>query len=357
MYSENEKLKSTILYYPTMEIPNTDWLRQVLLYWDEIGSIVPRNYARENAIAFSPEVKLLLKEGVFRSFDPLSLIRRPDLYNGFEQELFSIIESERFELMTANTNGKKDSRIHKDKVSDLIMDRLLEKGLATKGRSRDWLQFENTTAHVYMSLLAKYLSQADSQVTIPGTDRDIFQNLLYRSPQESGIAGISFSLLNILPMPREDVSIKKIIDFKNKHELDLLRFRSLIHEFQHELQFAESEIHLREIVQNHQENIRLGLDDLLPRFFEDILPIVFGSLKSVMRLDSPTLWTTSLVMANKATSLVDLSLEHQVAGIAISGCIQIGDYFLSEFNKRSETIKQSKLSYLVAAKKEGILKT
>lgn len=31
----------SILYYPTIDIKDGDWLRSAVLYWDKIGSIVP----------------------------------------------------------------------------------------------------------------------------------------------------------------------------------------------------------------------------------------------------------------------------------------------------------------------------
>ena len=34
-------MAQTILYYPTINIPNENWLKNALLYWDNISSIVP----------------------------------------------------------------------------------------------------------------------------------------------------------------------------------------------------------------------------------------------------------------------------------------------------------------------------
>ena len=50
MKHATEPLKNTILYYPTISIPSNQWLRHALLYWDEIGSIIPRRYD-ENPLA------------------------------------------------------------------------------------------------------------------------------------------------------------------------------------------------------------------------------------------------------------------------------------------------------------------
>jgi hypothetical protein len=38
-----------VLYFPYIRVPDSEWFTQVLLYWDEVGSIVPYEYV------YSPE--------------------------------------------------------------------------------------------------------------------------------------------------------------------------------------------------------------------------------------------------------------------------------------------------------------
>ena len=354
MYSEDEKIKSTILYYPTINIPNNDWLRKVLLYWDEIGSIVPRNYQGESSIEFSPEVAFLWQEDVFRPFNPSMLAARYDIASEFEQEFLEVVESEPFQKLIADKELKLVSRIHEHKVSDYVIEWLETMGLARRENDSPWLMFENITAHAYMSLLAKYLSRADSQATIPGTGWDIFQDLIYHSPQQTGSAGISVNLLKILPMPREDVPFEDILDFKRRRELDLIRFRQKIHEFQQELQSAEAGEQVIQLVQKHQQEIQLGLADLVPRFVEDKLSVVFGSLKSILKLPVPTLLGAGLVAADLATDFVDIPFEYEIGGLMVAGGIQIGDYLIKERVRARDELNRSQLSYLVAAQQDGI---
>jgi hypothetical protein len=356
MYSEDERIKSTILYYPTIDIPNTDWLRKVLLYWDEIGSIVPRNYQNENSITFSPEVSFLMSEGVFRPFDPLRLIGNLQLLQEFEQEFLGVIESEPFQRLITNKKLKLASRIHMHKIVDLILEKLEERELAKRSQSSPWIKFEFNTAQAYMSLLAKYLSRIDSQATIPGTSKggDIFQDLIYRSPEQSGTAGISASLLRILPMPRQDVTFEDILDFKRRRNIELMRFRLKIHEFQKELQSAENHEHIIQIVQKRQHEIQLGLEDLMPRFIEDKLRVVFGSLQSILQLPIPTLLGAGIVAADITTDLINIPLKYEIGGMLITGGIQIGDYLIKDLIRTRDEINKSQLSYLVSAQSEGI---
>lgn len=36
-----------LLYYPSINLPDTDWTIRTLLYYDNIGSIVPEQYFHE----------------------------------------------------------------------------------------------------------------------------------------------------------------------------------------------------------------------------------------------------------------------------------------------------------------------
>ncbi len=48
-------MAQTILYYPKINIHDGSWLRNAILYWDEVSSIVPY----ENYLDFSPELLYL----------------------------------------------------------------------------------------------------------------------------------------------------------------------------------------------------------------------------------------------------------------------------------------------------------
>ena len=94
-----DNIKRSILYYPTISIPTDRWLRQALLYWDEVGSIVPKNWDDANLISLGTDIDFLTNEGEFRPVDPQKLIKRDDGWEklqDLESELKSIIESRMF---------------------------------------------------------------------------------------------------------------------------------------------------------------------------------------------------------------------------------------------------------------------
>jgi hypothetical protein len=54
-----------------------------------------------------------------------------------------------------------------------------------QGEAWDWMLVEKTTALLYLSLLAKYLSAIDEEATVPGTDRQEYRDLVYGTNQET----------------------------------------------------------------------------------------------------------------------------------------------------------------------------
>jgi hypothetical protein len=76
---------------------------------------------------------------------------------------------------------------------------------------------EKNTALLYLSLLAKYLSAMEEEATVPGTDRQEYRDLVYGTNQEKeGETGVQLHLQKILPVPKPETDIHKIIEFKTE---------------------------------------------------------------------------------------------------------------------------------------------
>jgi hypothetical protein len=86
---EESALTRTILYFPTIAVPNGTWLRRALLYWDEVASIVPQGYTGESLIPYTPEVQYLLSEGVFKPISPTRLRQHSELEREFKAAWYS----------------------------------------------------------------------------------------------------------------------------------------------------------------------------------------------------------------------------------------------------------------------------
>jgi len=145
-----QKTGRTLLYYPTIKVPSGSWLKQAILYWDEVASIVPGDWHEETLIPFTPEIEYLLNEGVFRPIRPESLARSWDDVHEFEKEIRALVGSRGFTRMLGPKSGWiVDAPIHINKISKQLVHHIEELGLAStrearKGDSK-WYTFERRT--------------------------------------------------------------------------------------------------------------------------------------------------------------------------------------------------------------------
>lgn len=70
-------MSQTILYYPNINIPDDAWLRNAILYGDEVSSIVPY----ENYPDFSPELSYLQELGIYEAVYSVNLLLFCMLYS------------------------------------------------------------------------------------------------------------------------------------------------------------------------------------------------------------------------------------------------------------------------------------
>jgi len=351
--------KRTILYYPTITIPTSDWLRRSLLYWDEIGSIVPMDYEERTLIPYSSDIQYLKGEGIFRPFRPTDLASHGEKVQELQKELISIIESRQFQnLLPRREMRSLRSRVHRDKVSGNIVNYLEHWGLAQRDKDNsEWISFEHHTALLYMGILAKYLADEDSMATVPGTDLQEYENLIFKAMLPSdGFACVSTNYLNVVPVPREDVRLSDIIEFKRKRQSELLEFRQQLNEFHKNLRACQSKSDANDVAATFSEKITKEINNLKAVMDDSRLATIVGSLKTIIKLDSPALLATAGVMVGQATQIANISIQWSAVGIGILGAIEIASFLSDKRNERRATLRDSAFAYLYHAQQEGILR-
>jgi hypothetical protein len=351
--------KRTILYYPTISIPTSDWLRRSLLYWDEIGSIVPTDYENKALVPYSPDIQYLKEEGLFRPFRPTDLAYRWDKVQELQKELINVIESRQFQALLPRQEMRLlHSRVHRDKVSGKFVNYLERWGLAQRDKEKpEWIRFEHHTALLYMAILAKYLADEDSMATVPGTDLQEYENLIFKADLPSdGFACLSTNYLNVIPVPREDVSLREIVEFKRKRQSELLEFRQQINEFHRILRACKSKSDATDAIATFSEKITKELDNLKAIMNDSRLATIVGSFKTIIKLDSPTLLATAGVMVGQTTQIANVPIQSSVIGIGILGAIEVANFFTDKRNERRATLRDSAFAYLYHAQREEIIR-
>ena len=364
----SETVNRTILYYPTIALPEGEWLRQALLYWDQVSSIVPMRYDMESdrnvpVIPYTPDVEFLCDENVFRPTSPDDFFKLEDRFDTQEQfftELKRIVKSEGFQgHLPSNENRQFTASIHHNKVSDRVFEWLQKKGLAKRrNEGHEWFSFEKHTGLLYMALLAKYLSDIDANHTMPGTALKTYESLIFDSPSlKEGYACLDVRYRNVLPIPRDDVPFADILDFKQrgKHRNALLHFRSELDELHSTLSKVTARNDLNQALASFKERIELGSSELAEVLHESGIETMTGCLKTLLNVKSATLWGTAGVYAGKVSKVADIPLEWAIPGLAIVGAVEVAHHLVHRNNEKRAKLRDSNFAYVYHAQEWGIL--
>jgi hypothetical protein len=136
----------------------------------------------------------------------------------------------------------------------------------------------------------------------------------------------------------------------------LLEFRQQINEFHRNLRACQSKSDANDIAATFSEKIAKELDNLKAVMDDSRLATVVGSLKTIIKLDSPALWATAGVMMGQATQVANVPIQWSVVGIGILGAIEIAHFLSDKRNEQRATLRDSPFAYLYHAQREGILK-
>jgi len=351
-------MERRIIYYPTIVIPS-QWTKWTVLYFDKVISIIPENLNFKEVIYPWNEkdfriMKILMDEGELERANPQDLIGQREKWRSvemFEKEFRRIVTSKRFQSII-NRNWKRNHKwkVHRDKISYKVYEFLHNQGLAEEDKQRDWILMEEKTSLLYMSLLAKYLADVNPDFTIPGTDRNEYENMIYgASSHQNSFVSLDIKFMNILPIPRWDVPINDILRFKRRRKDELLHFREIIDNIYREISIAENEREIKQTVLSYKENIERKVAELRKTMKEENIKTVLGAFKSLLDIKSPALLTTLGV------SFAELPSEIKIPVLGMTAIIQIGYYLVDKINQQRAKLRTSPFAYLYYAEKAKVI--
>lgn len=342
-------MKRIALYYPTIDIPNSKWLKEAIFYFDSVASIVPEEFI--DNYQFNPDIAILKSEGIYHEIIPDLIVFDP-IWTNFTREINDIIESPEFQFLIQGRDIRLDSRVHISKVAASIKNPLSNKGLL-RYDSPKWLLFEHSTALLYMSTLASYLAEINSRrtsdLTIPSTDLGQYRNLVFRKKMNSdGILNTQIQLDRILPSPSEEVPIDKILDFRQNHRYELLNLRNNVDEFSDKISNASDESEARRIGARFGDEIERNLIGIEEYLKNDRISTIKGSLEILIDAKRPEIW--GMLVSTIPFGPIPAAIEYTIA----SG-IRIMSFYIDKRRERAAKIKNCPYSYLFQAKQKGII--
>jgi uncharacterized protein DUF6236 len=268
----------------------------VLLYWDEVGSIVPSPY-EEDLARLTPYMSELVRAELVRPIVPERYDRhlhravRPFLKFVDSDPLIAERASTQLGSAPTPRSGTPAGtvmKIHGGKLGHDVESALLQRGLARRGTDRSWIEVEARTGSAYMAFLAAGLGSLEEVEMDPITDG--VGNLAPYADMESADDTIAVSnalamrvLEGVLPGPAESVPVGELVDFKEAHGPLLAGFRGRLES--QLLDIAEiSEERLRERrVLILTEELQAELEEVEARMNARSWPrLVFGTLCGVL---------------------------------------------------------------------------
>ena len=351
-------MAQTILYYPRINIQDDAWLRNAILYWDEVSSIVPY----ENYENFSPELSYLQERGVYKPVYPQELF-----FSGVSEEFCNVIEKrikayKRSMIKNFHKTQKESVKIHRNKICapylhDLIhynklprklMDLLVDEKFIYDYNCNGWMEIDSKVAQIYMRTLAEYLIKYSDKDTVLGTDnithsREIYSNSRNRTNLRTQCCKID--IVNCLPQPSEDVSFEDILDFKNRRKDELNAFRQKIRKLEANIYKADSLELIRHYENQFIESWKYCSEDYLKVLKEEKITFYLGSLVTLVALPF-----VSELLTNKIGSNYTSAIQ---TGVSM---INIGVGYYNYRNKINPAKTDGGFSYIFKAKREGIIR-
>lgn len=185
------------IYYPYISLPNSKWLMENLLYWDKLSSIVPYQ-VKEYGEGLSPFMKDLISSNL------VNLVEPREYNDDLDEFRDGFIE---FAKKYKNTSSEY-TRIHMEKIGNL-REQLLDLNLI-ENDNYPWVLMKDDLSDHFMEQLATSLSLVDELDATPITNKGTF-NLNSLVSQRNDV--LSFAM----PLPNDEISIDKILRFKEDY--------------------------------------------------------------------------------------------------------------------------------------------
>lgn len=358
MHTSSPKRK--VLYYPTILIPPS-WLKLAILYWDKVSSIVPDQWEDKFLLksSWNQEAKSVMefleKEGEFTPVRPSTLLNQEKEWanvDTFEREFKEIVKSQEIRENVKKSWIKNSFWwIKRDKISKRIHGFLETRNLTEKSKQhRLWFKVETNTALLYMALLAKYLADIDFDYTFPATNHLEYEDLIYGAKDNTKMRlSLNIKFINILPEPKEDVSLQDILEFKRNRKDELFHFRETMDDLHGKISLSNSEEEIKETIIQYREKLEREIINLRKVMKDSNIQTVLGVFKTLMDIKSPTM------LEAIGLSLSNVPPPVSVPIIAITAAIQVGYYCIDKRNSQRAIMRQSPFAYLYHAKETEIV--
>jgi hypothetical protein len=351
-------LKS-ILYYPTIDIKDSTWLRCAALYWDEVCSIVPN----KDYDCFSPEILYMREREQYRAIYPqdiFTLGKSVEFSNMVKRYFFRFRDirgrqwpHNKYVNSVQLYDPSLSALIYYEKIPPEVIQLLKDGGVIHIG-GNGYVETTEEFATQYMRLLAEFASRYDDHHMVIGTDRQSKLDSIYPrtyTPKKNN-AAVCLMLEKCLPVPANDVGFENLLDFKENHRDDLLNLQSKLLEFERGVAECENYLMLKDHILSFRMTWEKVLSESEKMYKAERVNFVLDSIISFISSGGGMAGLTQWAQQSMLTKIPNIAVG---AAVGIAGLIGIGASYRKYKGRIRENMTDEGFAYLISAKKSGLL--
>lgn len=278
-------MANSALYFPYIDVPQTQWLFRTLLYWDTVKSIVPYDYVSDPA-HHGPSMRELLSAGLVEPVIPGMYI--PDIEH-FGGRFLLYVERRKHEALRFKPDKlrQRDAQtilLHVEKLGR-VGDQLVDLGLAER-TGYPWFRVQAWVGRAFMAYLAAILGRQPGVEADPVTFDRSSLSVLGGSPHARVNRRMSRArtmlLRQLLPRPKAELDLHSIVRFKERHSESLRRFRSAVEMECIDIAQIDDEFLRQERVRLISEKLQAEIGEVSEAMRLQWKPVILGSLTAVL---------------------------------------------------------------------------
>lgn len=330
-------MRDNTLYFPFISIPESKWITRVLLYWAQISSIVPFEYAEKPEL-HSEFMLNLVREGLVQQVFPQQYLHA---INDFESAFINYITGKIHQRKRYGYNQnayRNKSLVHIEKLGELPQ--WLEDHDLAERIDYSWYAIDDWVAAPFMAYLANVLGSIKDVNAAPVTDKYFLSNYyqIHKKETQNHNESRDYILKHLLPYPEKNVSLDSLIRFKQDYGYLLPKLRGKIETYSAELSLIEN----RDEWKARADSIISDCKDDIAEIHEQMSiswkKVVFGSI-------------IPLVGAGGAVYATDPTQNALAAGAAGFSFLAATYQAISNIPTEN-TVKYKPLAYLAFAEKK-----
>jgi len=266
--SEKNSNYGIALYYPFINVQDTDWLKSALLYWDGIRCITP------SSDYFEDDIQCLYDERIIIPTNPKDYTMSASVRFAQKMQKYCHNQGE-LDVKVRNYLDEKfpelkNVTIHSNKLNEKLFQEMGHKvilGHFVNGVSR-FYQAQPYISALYLMALASEMSKkihVPMLTDIPGLS-GLGQHILWSDtiiPIETGQSNILIQIDIEFPSAEslKKLSFDDIIKFRHKRNDERRRFRRAIEEIRNKAQGIDDFYALADCLNDQKQEIRNAIDD------------------------------------------------------------------------------------------------